>query len=155
MHDTEWLKILASALMGMLAGFIADPIRASFARDFELYRMRRAISLDLLNVITGQAAVKHGAATAHQFWQFEMFPSFTFYWQRNMEYFYSDFTLHAVRMNIQAIQLLQSSVQSGNKTVADGEVKLEDLMKPLKETLLEKKPHGWEMLKRRIFARLP
>jgi len=84
-----------------------------------------------------------------------MFPSFTFYWQRNMEYFYSDFTLHAVRMNIQAIQLLQSSVQSGNKTVADGEVKLEDLMKPLKETLLEKKPHGWEMLKRRIFATLP
>lgn len=24
MHDTEWLKILVSALVGMLAGFIAD-----------------------------------------------------------------------------------------------------------------------------------
>jgi hypothetical protein len=154
MHDTEWLKILLSALAGMLAGFIADPIRAAFARDVELYRMRRAITLDLLNVITGQTAVMHGAATAHQFWQWKMFPSFTFYWQRNMEYFYSDFTLHAVRMNIQAIQLLQSSVQSGIKTVADGEAKLEDLMKPLRGTLLETKPRGWEMLKRRIFAKL-
>lgn len=155
MHDTEWLKILASAMVGMLAGFIADPIRAAFARDLKLYRMRRAISLDLLNVITAQAAVKHGAATAHQFWQWEMFPSFTFYWQRNMEYFYSDFTLHAVRMNIQAIQLLQSSVQSGIKTAVDGEVKLEELMKPLREALLKKKPRGWQMLKTRIFAKIP
>jgi hypothetical protein len=155
MHDTEWLKILVSTLVGMLAGFIADPIRAAFARDLELYRMRRAISLDLLNVIAGQAVVKHEVVTACQFWQMEMFPSFTFYWQRNMEYFYSDFALHIVRLNVQAIQLLQSSVRSGNKTEADGEVKLEELMKPLREALLEKKPRGWEMMKRRVFAKLP
>jgi hypothetical protein len=155
MHDTEWLKILASALLGMLAGFVADPIRAAFARNLELYRMRRAIALDLLNVITCQAVVKHGVATAYQFWQWEMFPSFTFYWQRNMEYFYSDITLHTVRMHIQAVQLLQSSVQSGRKTVADGEAKLDELMKPLKKALLEKKPRGWQMLKTRIFAKLP
>lgn len=154
MHDTEWLKILVSALVGMLAGFIADPIRAAFARDLELYRMRRAIGLDLLSVITGQAAVKLGAATAHQFWQLEMFPSFAFYWQRNMEYFHSDLTLHAVRLHIQAIQFVQSSVQNGKTTVADGEVKLEGSMKTLKEILLERKPHRWEMLKRRILARL-
>jgi hypothetical protein len=155
MHDTEWLKILASALVGMLVGFVADPIRAAFARDLELYRMRRAIALDLVNVIAGQALVKHGAATTFQFWQIEMFPSFIFYWQRNMEYFYCDFTLHAVRMNIQAIQLLQSLVQGGKTTVADGDVKLEGLMKPLREALLGRKPHGWEMLKKRIFAKLP
>jgi len=154
MQDTEWLKILASALVGMLAGFIADPIRASFARDLELYRMRRAIGLDLLNVITGQAAVKHGAATTHQFWQFEMFPSFTFYWQRNMEFFYSDFTLHAVRLNIQAIQNLQSAVQSGKTAIEDGEAKLEGLLKSLQEILWEK-AHGWKMFKRRVFAKLP
>jgi len=155
MHDTEWLKILVSTLVGMLAGFIADPIRAAFARDLEIYRMRRAIGLDLVNVAAGQAAVKYGAATAHQFWQLEMFPSFTFYWQRNMEYFYGDLTLHTARMHIQGIQILQSAVQSGKTTVADGEVKLEGAMKSLRETLWEKKPHRWEMLKRRIFAKLP
>jgi hypothetical protein len=155
MHDTEWLKILASALVGMMAGFVADPIRAVVTREFELYRMRRAIGLDLLNVITGQSAVKHGAATPHQFWQFEMFPSFTFYWQRNMECFYSDLTLHAIRLNIQAIQILQSAVQSGKTAMADGEVKLEGLVKSLKETLWGEKQHGWKRLKNHIFAKLP
>lgn len=154
MHDTEWLRILVSALVGMLAGFIADPIRAACAKDFELYRMRRAIGLDLLNVIAGQVAVKHGAATAHQFWQLEMFPSFTFYWQRNMEVFYSDFTLHAVRLNIQAIQHLQSAVQSGKTGLPEAEVKLDGMLKSLQDTLWEK-AHGWKMFKRRIFAKLP
>ena len=94
----------------------------------------------------GQSVVKHGGATAHQFWHSEMFPTFTFYWQRNMEYFYSDITLHAVRMNIQSVRALQSLVQSGQTTETDGELRLEELVKKLKETLLEKKPHGWEML---------
>jgi hypothetical protein len=155
MQDTEWLKILVAALVGMLAGFIADPIRAAVTKEFELYRMRRAIGLDLLNVITGQAAVKHGAATPHQFWQLEMFPSFTFYWQKNMGCFYDDLTLHTVRMNIQAIQILQSAVQSGKTAMADGEIKLEGLVKSLEETLCGEKQHRLKRLKNRIFAKLP
>lgn len=154
MQDTEWLKILVSAMVGMLAGFIADPIRTVVSRDLELYRMRRAIGFDLLNVIAGQAAVKHEAATAHQFWRWGMFPSFTFYWQRNMEYFYSDFTLQTVRFNIQAIQNLQSAVQSGMTTVAEAEPKLESLVDSLKKTLWGEKSRGWKMFKKRIFAKV-
>jgi hypothetical protein len=74
----EWLKILISALAGMLTGFIADPIRATLARDLQLYRMRRAVGFDLLSLIAAREAVKQGLTTSAQFWQHEIFPSFTF-----------------------------------------------------------------------------
>jgi hypothetical protein len=150
----EWLKILISALAGMLTGFIADPIRATLARDLQLYRMRRAIGFDLLGLIAAREAVKQGLTTSAQFWQHEIFPSFTFYWQRNMEYFYSDFKLCEVRFQIQTIQIIQKSVKDNMRTPADAEAKLDETVESLKLSLWGEGAGKLEMLKRKFFAKL-
>lgn len=150
----EWLKILISALAGMLTGFIADPIRAILARDLQLYRMRRAIGFDLLTLITAREAVRQGLTTSAQFWQHEIFPSFLFYWQRNMEDFYSDFKLSEVRFQIQTLHIIQKSVRDNTRTPADAEAKLDETVESLKRSLWGEKAGKLEMFKRRVFSKL-
>lgn len=109
----EWLKILVSAVVGFLAGLIGDHIRVALARKFEIGRMKRALDLDLLDLITYRAFFVEGAITPQQFWQREIFPCFDSYWQRNREYFYSDPKLHKLRLHIQYILDFQETAKTG------------------------------------------
>jgi len=65
-----------------------------------------------------------GLTTKGQFWQWELFPSFTHYWQHEPEIFYSDLTLQLLRLRILAIQLLQEAVRNGRTSVEDADPKL-------------------------------
>jgi uncharacterized protein with von Willebrand factor type A (vWA) domain len=78
----------------------------------------------------------------------------TFYWQRNMEYFYSDFKLCEVRFQIQTIQIIQKSVKDNMRTPADAETKLDETVESLKRSLWGERAGKLEMLKRKVFAKL-
>lgn len=149
----EWMKILVSVLAGMIAGLIADPIRGNLARKLEILRIKRAIGLDLDNLITSRAFYEEGCRTPEQFWQSKMFPSFNFYWERNREYFYSNSEMHRLRMHIQAIHTFQDARNNGSTSVAECATAISAAMERIGIILWKRRQTKLGRLISRIFGR--
>jgi len=45
----EWLKILVSAVVGMVAGLVADPLRELVSKRVKIFRVERALGFDWLS----------------------------------------------------------------------------------------------------------
>jgi hypothetical protein len=152
----EWLKILVSALAGMLAGLIGDPIHVAVMQKFEIHKMKCAIDLDLLDLIIYRAFFVEGSITPQQFWQREIFPSFNFYWERNREYFYSDPNLHKLRFHIQYILDFQKTAKSSQLEMEKEKEALDKIFDAIREigTILRKQPSSkWSRIWPRFTAK--
>jgi hypothetical protein len=145
----EWLKILVSVLAGMFAGIIADPIRESFAMRVKAYRVERAIRMDRINVALFEEELRE-TSTATQFWSIEFFPSFRYYWERNREYFYTDWRLQCLRTLIQAVEALEDGVRKGGMKTEVAGPKLLRTLKQIDELLDDKGANAWKRAKRRL-----
>lgn len=132
--DHEWLKILASALAGMMVGLIADPIKSSLQWRINVWRMERALALDFLTVGIQQAVLKNGGCTDWQFWQALAFPGFEYHWEKNREYLYDSVYLYILRAQIQVIQQVRKSVIENKLSPEEAKKKLEDAMEQIHKT---------------------
>jgi len=147
----EWLKVLASALAGMFAGLIADPIRESFSMHIKAYRMERAIRLDRINVKLREEQLRGGTLTAPSFWSIELFPSFKYYWDKNREYFYVDFRLQRLCTQLHATRVLEEGVRKGEMKTEVAGPKLIRTLERIDEILDETGATLWQRSKGRLF----
>jgi len=88
--------------------------------------------------------------TATQFWSIELFPSFGYYWERNREYFYTNWRLQRLRALLHAIQALETGVRNGEirKEIAGPHVLR--LLKELDYQLSDEGLSAWNKATRRL-----
>lgn len=138
----EWLKILVSALVGMFAGLIAEPLRESLSLRIKTLRVERALAVDCLYLHLAIKTVEQGLAPAANFWKHEMLAGFTYHWEKNREFFYDSLELQTTRLQFQTILKIQQKVEDGNCTSDQGfkEISetLDTLMKPKERNLVQR-----------------
>ena len=63
-NDNGWIEILASAVVGMFAGLIADPVRSIVENRIEARRFRNAVLWDIATLSDGAVRVYEGKLEA-------------------------------------------------------------------------------------------
>lgn len=126
--NNEWLKILISAMVGMFAGLIADPVRNVIQMRINTVRMECAIQFDFLNLSTGMKAVEAGLVPSSKFWLSVELPAFEYYWDKNRELFYSDMELQLLRLQCMTVQRLKGLVANNQKTGEEAMLKLNEVV---------------------------
>ena len=86
-NSYEWLKILASAVAGLFAGMVAEPFKSTLQRKIEIIRLKRAIGLDCLRVLTCLEVTKHELVSESQMWEGIDLPAYQHYWAGKGELF--------------------------------------------------------------------
>jgi hypothetical protein len=138
--DHEWLKILASATVGLFVGLFADPIRNLIQIRINTVRMERAIQFDFLNLWMAMKTVEEDNVPASEFWRDVELPAFDYFWERNRELFYVSLELQPLRLNCMTVQRLKALVEDGRKTPEEALAKLSAIVNQVKG---HQKPLNW------------
>ena len=128
--DHEWLKILASATVGLFVGLFADPIRNLIQIRINTVRMERAIQFDFLNLWMAMKTVEEDNVPASEFWRDVELPAF--------DYFCLE--LQPLRLNCMTVQRLKALVEDGRKTPEEALAKLSAIVNQVKG---HQKPLNW------------
>jgi hypothetical protein len=144
----EWLKILISAVSGLFAGLIADPIRGVIQVRVNTIRMESAIQFDFINLSISMKAVEEGLVPAWKFWLGVELPAFEYYWNKNRELFYGSVESQLLRLQCMTVERLKGLVANKQKT---GEEAMEKLHEVVAKVTGMQKPLTW---KRRIIFKL-
>jgi hypothetical protein len=146
-NDTEWIKILLSAVAGMFAGLIADPIRSLIQTHIDARRLKNAVMWDIENLSTSAMSVHDEKLEAWKFWLGVELPGFDHYWDKSRGLFYTNTKLVLLRVQCQVILRLRDLVKNKQQT-PDG------AMEKLWETLATVKIiHEMSWRERRRLAR--
>ena len=112
-HD--WIKILISSTLGLLAGLIAEPTRGAMQSRINMMRMANAIRFDFWQLDNHMKLLKIDANSL-VFWQDVELPAFNYYWEKNREQFYTNQNLQAIMIICFDVKRLRSSVEKGEQT---------------------------------------
>jgi hypothetical protein len=146
-NDSEWIKILVSAVVGMFTGLAADPIRSLIQNRIETRKLKNAVMWDIANLSTSAMRVHNEELNVNTFWLGIELPSFDYYWDKNRELFYANSKLILLRVQCQLILRLRDLMKMR-------QVNPDEAMKKFWETLKDIK-HSDEMswFERRRLAR--
>jgi uncharacterized protein YjiS (DUF1127 family) len=123
-NDHEWIRILISAVVGMLTGLIADPIRSAMQHRIEAGKLKNAVMTDIGNLSVSAMDVYNGKLEASKFWLGVELPGFEYYWEKNRELFYINTKTVLLRVQCQVILRLCGLVKNNQKTPEDAMFKL-------------------------------
>ena len=151
--NSEWVKILASATIGMFTGLIADPIRGLIQSRIDIAKMQNAILRDLSALSQSAIRVYDGELPARTFWLSAELPAFDHYWDRNRELFYTSERLVSLRPHCQLVQRLKALVESKQQTPDEAMEKLWETLLVLKVVKLVPEDSTWERITQRVFRR--
>jgi hypothetical protein len=129
----EWLKILASSVVGLFAGLVAEPFRSTLQRKIEIIRLKRAIGLDCLRVLTCLEIAKQELASESQMWQVIDLPAYQHYWAGKRELFYNDFDLQNMQLQCSLMLAIKQSVVDGRITSQAGIARVREITKGILE----------------------
>jgi hypothetical protein len=123
----EWLKILASSVVGLFAGLVAEPFKSTLQRNIEIGRLKRAIVMDFMRVETIiQVAEKMGAMNkdAEEIrsyaWPKVELPAYQHYWAGKRELFYDNLELHLMHLHCASVMTMKQQVLDRVATSASG-----------------------------------
>jgi len=145
--DHEWLKIVASTFFGVIAGFMADPIRTWLTTRNTRKQIEQSIKFDCLTILTTYRAIKLGVGNPDNFWTFLEIPAFEHHWAENRASFYGSMHLQIIRLKCQNILSLRKCVMTGSETSEKGMADIEPLIKSILEL---KDATSWEKFRNRI-----
>jgi hypothetical protein len=145
--DQEWLKIVASTFIGVIAGLMADPIRTWLTTRNTRKQIEQSIKFDCLTILTSYRAIKAGVGNPDNFWAFLEIPTFEHHWAENRASFYGSMYMQIIRLKCQNILTLRKCVTTGSETSEKGMADIE----PLVISILElKEATRWEKFRNRI-----
>ena len=151
-QQSEWLKILASTVTGLVAGMLAsflnESLKSRVSRIVAFNRLQRALTQDTLLLYMAMVSTDHGLVPLEKFWAGLGLPAFEYYWAKDMELFYGDFDVRTRVLSYQLILELKRQVTAGNITISEAHPKL---AATLSELL---KPQGSTNWPRRVLKRL-
>lgn len=133
-NEHDWIKILVSAVVGMFAGLIADPIRAVLQKRIEARKLRNAIVWDTVTLSQTAMRVHDGKLEAWKFWLGVEIPAFQYYWEKNRDLFYINAKLTLLRLQCQQIIRLRDLVQNNQFTPEEAMNKLYETFAYMKIT---------------------
>jgi hypothetical protein len=145
--DHEWLKIVASTFLGVIAGFMADPMRSWLTTRNTRKQIEQSIKFDCLTILTLYSGVNSGAANPNNFWTFLELPAFEHHWVENRASFYGSMHLQILRLKCQNILTLRKCVIAGTETKEKG---MADIVPLVKSVLELKDATPWEKFRNRI-----
>ena len=151
--NSEWMKILVSASVGMFTGVIADPIRGLIQSRFDIAKMQHAIWRDLFALSQSAIRVHDGELPASKLWLSAELPAFDHYWNRNRELFYTSEGLVSLRPHCQVVQRLKALVEDKQQTPDEAMEKLWETLLLAKVVKLVHEDSAWERMTQRIFRR--
>ena len=115
-NDHDWIKILASAVVGMFTGLIADPLRSTVQNRIEAKKLKSAIMWDTASLSESAMRVHDGKLEAWKFWLGVELPGFDYYWEKNRDLFYINSKLTLLRLQCQMIIRLRDLVRNKQET---------------------------------------
>lgn len=115
-ENHEWLKILASAIVGMFTGLIADPLRGLIQSRIDLAKLQNAVIWDFSNLSKSAMAVHDGKLPAWKFWLGAEMPAFDYYWDKSRELFYVNTRLVLLRVQCETVKRLKTLVENKQQT---------------------------------------
>ncbi len=151
-EDHEWLKILVSAIVGMFAGLIADPVRGLIQSRIDLAKMHNAVMWDLSNLSKSAMAVHDGKLPAWKFWLGVELPGFDYFWEKNRELFYTNTRLVLLRVQCQTVKQLRALVENKQQTPDEAMQKLWETLALIK---VIHEPTTRERIIKKLFHRRP
>jgi len=123
-NDHEWIRILISAVVGMLTGLIADPIRSAVQHRIDAGKLKNVVMTDIGNLSMSAMDVYNSKLEASNFWLGVELPGFDYYWEKNRELFYINTKLVLLRVQCQVILRLRELVKNSQKAPKDAMPKL-------------------------------
>jgi hypothetical protein len=151
-EDQEWLKILISAIVGMFAGLIADPVRGLIQSRIDLAKMQNAVMWDFSNLSKSAMGVHGGELPAWKFWLGVELPGFDYYWEKNRELFYTNTRLVLLRVQCEVVKRLRALVENKQQTPDEAMQKLWEVLVSVK---IIHGPTIWERITQKLFHRAP
>lgn len=123
-NDHEWIRVLISAVVGMLTGLIADPIRSTVQHRIEAGKLKNVVMTDIGNLSMSAMDVYNSKLEASKFWLGVELPGFDYYWEKNRDLFYINTKLVLLRVQCQVIIRLRELVKNSQKAPEDAMLKL-------------------------------
>jgi hypothetical protein len=151
--NSEWVKILASATVGMFTGLIADPIRGLIQSRIDIAKMQNAVLGELSALSQSAIRVHDGELPAGKFWLSAELPAFDHYWDRNRELFYTNEKLASLRPHCQVVRRLKALVENQQQTPDEAMEQLWETLLLVKVVKLVPEDSTWERITQRIFRR--
>jgi hypothetical protein len=140
----EWLKILASALAGLLAGVMLEPLKRKLQWEHDMSKMLNAVLTDYriveLNVRDWE---KHYKGTP----EFNL-PGFKYYWENKRDLFYETMELQILVALAQTMDMFKRLAEIGETGGEDLATKLNHNISEMKTLNLE--PSGLKRLWRKV-----
>jgi hypothetical protein len=151
--NSEWVKILASATVGMFTGLIADPIRGLIQSRIDIAKMQNAVLGELSALSQSAIRVHDGELPAGKLWLSAELPAFDHYWDRNRELFYTNEKLASLRPHCQVVRRLKALVENQQQTPDEAMEQLWETLLLVKVVKLVPEDSTWERITQRIFRR--
>jgi hypothetical protein len=151
-ENGEWLRILVSAVAGMFAGLLADPVRGLLQSRIHMATVENALLTDFSNLSKSGNRVNEGELPSWKFWQGVELPAFDYYWEKNRELFYTNERLQLLRLQCGIVLRLRNLVESKTKTPDEAMVKFWEVLTKVK---VVQETQRWKRLTQLTYRKQP
>jgi hypothetical protein len=145
-HDNEWLKIVASTCLGLIAGLVAEPIKNSLSSRRTIREISRAIRVDLKFVSAAVLLMRSQDIDVRQVRRVLELPAFEHYWSVSKNTFYASSYLRELCFQCENILFYAQKMGEERCTKEEG---LSSIQDSLDKALMAKEASLFSRMKKR------